>query len=456
MTTKKQNHRDKDTGKFVSSQNPVQVSEVKKRDFTILGIFLIIVVFFLLLILNNKVLLNSINNEYSRSQRTGEPLSEIAPSPIVENTVDSIKIPILDEANQIITELDSTVETLTDNQLSEVSVNPDYIGRILVQNGNVNIVSKGDLESKEKLYPGKIIKNGDQITVGEYPSFISFVINNDNSIVVMYDNTNAQLIFNNMSNLYKMKKGKIHVNIMSSSKSTDFVSQNSKVSIEKRHSALMNLSFDKGQDQFVTIEGEATVKNELSSLSLRMIKQQKLFSTNIGQLIWSLANDFDFMIGLTEELEVLPLEKSPAKKVIPAINKIKKKIKTTPKPKITITAIEPSVPKPPKNYDKTRDYDFNIAFDIIKRESLVTYLETPMMGDVPLHYFPDTDSDVVSSISGDERFIVYPIYRFGFVIIGRIGTGPLGYADVDLINFSSEDRLGKIIDISNTRFIIKN
>ena len=123
----------------------------------------------------------------------------------MEDTVDSTKIPILDESNQIITELDSTVETLTDNQLSEVSVNPDYIGRILVQNGNVNIVSKGDLESKEKLYPGKIIKNGDQITVGEYPSFISFVINNDNSIVVMYDNTNAQLIFNNMSNLYYIR-----------------------------------------------------------------------------------------------------------------------------------------------------------------------------------------------------------------------------------------------------------
>jgi|TARA_B110001454_G_scaffold88892_1_gene85019 hypothetical protein len=456
MTTKKQKHRDKDSGKFISSQNPVQVPEVKKRDFTILGIFLIIIVFFLLLILNNKVLLNSINNESSRSQTTRESLSEIAPSPTEEDTVDPTKIPILDEANQIITELDSTVENLTDNQLREVSVNPDYIGRILVQNGNVNIVSKGDLESKEKLYPGKIIKNGDQITVGEYPSFISFVLNNDNSIVVMYDNTNAQLIFNNMRNLYKMKKGKIHVNIMRSSKSTDFVSQNSKVTIEKRHSALMNLSFDKGQDQFVTIEGQATVINELSGLSLRMIKEQKLFSTNIGQLIWSLANDFDFMIGLTEELVVLPLEKSPAKKVIPAINKIKKIIKTTPKPKITITAISPSVPKPPKNYDKTRDYDFNIAFDIIKRESLVTYLETPMMGDIPLHYFPDTDSDVVSSISGDERFIVYPIYRFGFVIIGRIGTGPLGYADVDLINFSSEDRLGKIIDISKNRFIVKN
>jgi hypothetical protein len=312
------------------------------------------------------------------------------------------------------------------------------------------------LKSKEKLYPGKIIKNGDQIIVGKYPSYISFVLNNDNSVVVMYDNTNAQLVFNNMSNLYKIKKGKLHVNIMLSSKSTDFVGQNSKVRIEKKNSAIMNLSFDQGQDQFVTIDGQATVKNELSGLSLRMIKQQKLFSTNVGQLIWSLANDSDFMIGSKKELKVLPLKKSPVKKVIPAIKKIKKKIKITPKPKITITTIRPSVPKPPKNYDKTRDFDFNIAFDIIKRESLVTYLETPMMGDIPVHYFPDVDSKVISSISGDERFIVYPIYRFGFVVIGRIGTGPLGYADVDLINFSSEDRLGKIIDISNNRFIVNN
>ena len=119
--------------------------------------------------------------------------------------------------------------------------------------------------------------------VGEYPSYISFVLNNDNSIVVMYDNTNAQLVFNNMSNLYKIKKGKIHINLMRSSKSTDFVSQNSIVRIEKQHSALMNLFFDKGQDQFVTIDGQVTVKNELSGLSLGMIKQQKLFSTNIGQ-----------------------------------------------------------------------------------------------------------------------------------------------------------------------------
>ena len=245
-------------------------------------IFLFIIVIFLLLILNNKILLNSINNESSRSQTTGESLSEITPSPTEENTVDSIKIPILDEANQIITELDSTVENLTNNQLSEVSVNPDYIGRILVQNGNVNIISKGDLESKEKLYPGKIIKNGDQIVVGEYPSYISFVLNNDNSIVVMYDNTNAQLVFNNMSNLYKIKKGKIHINLMRSSKSTDFVSQNSIVRIEKQHSALMNLFFDKGQDQFVTIDGQVTVKNELSGLSLGMIKQQKLFLISLN------------------------------------------------------------------------------------------------------------------------------------------------------------------------------
>ena len=456
MSTKKQKPRNKNTGKFVSSSNPVQVLEVKKRDFSILVIFLIIIVFFLLLILNNKVLFNTINNGLSRAQTTGEPLSERAPNLTEKNLVDSIKKPSLDEANQIITELDSTVENLIENQLSEVSINPDYIGRILVQNGNVNIISKGDLKLKEKLYPGKIIKNGDQIIVGKYPSYISFVLNNDNSVVVMYDNTNAQLVFNNMSNLYKIKKGKLHVNIMLSSKSTDFVGQNSKVRIEKKNSAIMNLSFDQGQDQFVTIDGQATVKNELSGLSLRMIKQQKLFSTNVGQLIWSLANDSDFMIGSKKELKVLPLKKSPVKKVIPGIKKIKKKIKITPKPKITITTIKSSFPKPPKNYDKTRDFDFNIAFDIIKRESLVTYLETPMMGDIPLHYFPDVDSKVISSISGDERFIVYPIYRFGFVVIGRLGTGPLGYADVDLINFSSEDRLGKIIDISNNRFIVNN
>lgn len=423
--------RDKGTGKFVSDNKPVQISKRKNNILSFVVILLLIIIV-LLLFPNITSQLNFVNSETSQSKELDE-------------------IPFLQETDTIETRQDSTK-----NQLNEIRKNQNHVGRILVQSGNVSIISKGDPDSSNNLYPGKIIKNGDQIIVGEYPSFLSFVLNNDNSIVVMYDNTNAQLVFNNMSNLYKIKKGKIHVNIMRSSKSTDFVSQNSKVRIEKQHSALMNLSFDKGQDQFVTIDGQVTVKNELSGLSLRMIKQQKLFSTNIGQLIWSLANDFDFMIGPTKELEVLPIEKVPAKKVIPVINKIKKKIKTTPKPKITITAIKPSVPKPPRNYDKTRDYDFNIAFDIIKRESLVTYLETPMMGDIPLHYFPDTDSDVVSSISGDERFIVYPIYRFGFVVIGRLGTGPLGYADVDLINFSSEDRLGKIINISKTRFIVKN
>ena len=423
--------RDKGTGKFVSDNKPVQISKRKNNILSFVVILLLIIIV-LLLFPNITSQLNFVNSETSQSKELDE-------------------IPFLQETDTIETRQDSTK-----NQLNEIRKNRNHVGRILVQSGNVSIISKGEPNSNNNLYPGKIIKNGDQIIVGEYPSFLSFVLNNDNSIVVMYDNTNAQLVFNNMSNLYKIKKGKIHVNIMRSSKSTDFVAQNSKVRIEKQHSALMNLSFDKGQDQFVTMDGQATVKNELSGLSLRMIKQQKLFSTNIGQLIWSLANDFDFMIGPTKVLEVLPIEKVPAKKVIPVINKIKKKIKTTPKPKITITAIKPSVPKPPRNYDKTRDYDFNIAFDIIKRESLVTYLETPMMGDIPLHYFPDTDSDVVSSISGDERFIVYPIYRFGFVVIGRLGTGPLGYADVDLINFSSEDRLGKIINISKTRFIVKN
>ena len=33
-----------------------------------------------------------------------------------------------------------------------------------------------------------------------------------------------------------------------------------------------------------------------------MIKQQKLFSTNIGQLIWSLAKELDFNIGPNKEV----------------------------------------------------------------------------------------------------------------------------------------------------------
>ena len=86
----------------------------------------------------------------------------------------------------------------------------------------------------------------------------------------------------------------------------------------------------------------------------------------------------------------------------------------------------------------------------------MTYLETPLMGDIPVYYFPNINSELVSSISDQEKFIVYPIYRSGFVVIGRLGTGPLGYADADLINFSSEDRLGKIIDLSKSRFIIDN
>ena len=133
------------------------------------------------------------------------------------------------------------------------------------------------------------------------------------------------------------------------------------------------------------------------------------------------------------------------------------------KPKITLaveTPVKPKLPpKPPepaKNYDKIRDYDFNIASETIRRESIVTYLETPLMGDIPVYYLPDSNSNLVSSISENEKFIVYPIYRFGFVVVGRLGTGQLGYAEAELINFSSQDRLGKIIDLSKTRFIIEN
>ena len=369
------------------------------------------------------------------------------------------------ENNNVKVEIDSTDKGIKEDSLNEPIADLNQIARILVQYGNVSILSKGDSDPNKNLYPGKLINNGDQITVGEYPSYISFIINNDNSVIVMYDNTNAQIVFNETTNLYKVKKGKIHANIMSSSKPTNFISQHSIATIDKQNFTLMNLIFDEVQDQFVTINGEAYIKNELSGLSLRMIKEQKLFSTNAGQLIWSLAKESDYVMGPKKELVVLPIKKEPVKKVEP-IKTIKEKIKVTPKPeaskpKIIINEIKPVAPKPVapkpiKNYDATRDYDFNIAIDIIKRESIVTYLETPLMGDIPVYIFPNTSSELVSSISDQEKFIVYPIYRSGFVVVGRLGTGALGYADADLINFSSEDRLGKIIDLSKNRFTIDN
>ena len=464
---KKSAPRDRNTGKFVSSKLSNKATEAKKTDYTFKVILVIVIVFFLILILNNTRMLNSLESlNFERINKKETIDSSMLGNEILSDEKENNSL----ENNNVEVEIDSTDKGIKENSLNETIADLNQIARILVQYGNVSILSKGDSDPNKNLYPGKLINNGDQITVGEYPSYISFIINNDNSVIVMYDNTNAQIVFNETTNLYKVKKGKIHANIMSSSKPTNFISQNSIATIDKQNFTLMNLIFDEVQDQFVTINGEAYIKNELSGLSLRMIKEQKLFSTNAGQLIWSLANESDYVMGPKKELVVLPIKKEPVKKVEP-IKTIKEKIKITPKPeaskpKIIINEIKPvapkpvapkpAAPKPVKNYDATRDYDFNIAIDIIKRESIVTYLETPLMGDIPVYFFPNTSSELVSSISDQEKFIVYPIYRSGFVVVGRLGTGPLGYADADLINFSSEDRLGKIIDLSKTRFTIDN
>ena len=464
---KKSAPRDKNTGKFVSSELSNKATEAKKTDYTFKVILVIVIVFFLILILNNTRMLNSLESlNFERINKKETIDSSMSTNEILSDENENNSL----ENNNVKVEIDSTDKGIKEDSLNEPIADLNQIARILVQYGNVSILSKGDSDPNKNLYPGKLINNGDQITVGEYPSYISFIINNDNSVIVMYDNTNAQIVFNETTNLYKVKKGKIHANIMSSSKPTNFISQHSIATIDKQNFTLMNLIFDEVQDQFVTINGEAYIKNELSGLSLRMIKEQKLFSTNAGQLIWSLANESDYVMGPKKELVVLPIKKEPVKKVEP-IKTIKEKIKVTPKPaaskpKIIINEIKPVAPKPVapkpvapkpiKNYDATRDYDFNIAIDIIKRESIVTYLETPLMGDIPVYIFPNTSSELVSSISDQEKFIVYPIYRSGFVVVGRLGTGALGYADADLINFSSEDRLGKIIDLSKTRFTIDN
>ena len=482
--------RDKGTGKFVSYKEPVEVpKKVTKGSFLAILPF-IIFVFSILFMLNNAGRLDFIYS--SISQILEKPLSEKAPITTETNTGELSKISALKQADTIETKLGlssaAITKSSTGNQLSESDGNQYRIGRILVQNGNVKIISKGDPSPSDTLYPGRIIKNGDQITVGVYPSYISFVLDNENSIMVIYDNSNVQVVINEANNLFKIKYGKMHVNIRPSSKFTDFVSEHSQAKVEKQDFALINLWIDEGRDQFVTIDGRANVKNELSGLSLIIEQKQKLFSTNIGQLIWSLANESDFVIGPKTDMEILPLEKAPTKKVNP-IQKIEKKVEKIldTKPKITLAVETPAKPKlppkppeptkpklppkppepakpklppkppePAKNYDKIRDYDFNIASETIRRESIVTYLETPLMGDIPVYYLPDSNSNLVSSISENEKFIVYPIYRFGFVVVGRLGTGQLGYAEAELIDFSSQDRLGKIIDLSKTRFIIEN
>ena len=470
--------RDKGTGKFVSYKEPVEVPKKVSRGSSLAILPLIILVVSVFFMLNNAGRLDFIYN--SISQMMVRPLSEKASVTTEESSGKLREISGLKQTDTIETKLDlssaAITESSTVNQLSEPDGNQNRIGRILVQNGNVKIISKGDPSPSDTLYPGRIIKNGDQITVGVYPSYISFVLDNENSIVVIYDNSNVQVVINEANNLFKIKYGKMHVNIRPSSKFTDFVSEHSQAKVEKQDFALINLWIDEGRDQFVTIDGRANVKNELSGLSLIIEQKQKLFSTNIGQLIWSLANESDFVIGPKTDMEILPLEKAPTKKVNP-IQKIEKKVEKIldTKPKITLAVETPAKPKlppkppeptkpklppkppePAKNYDKIRDYDFNIASETIRRESIVTYLETPLMGDIPVYYLPDSNSNLVSSISENEKFIVYPIYRFGFVVVGRLGTGQLGYAEAELIDFSSQDRLGKIIDLSKTRFIIEN
>ena len=467
--------RDKGTGKFVSYKEPVEVPKKVSRGSSLAILPLIILVVSVFFMLNNAGRLDFIYN--SISQMMVRPLSGKASVTTEESSGELREISGLKQTDTIETKLDlssaAITESSTGNQLSESDGNQNRIGRILVQNGNVKIISKGDPSPSDTLYPGRIIKNGDQITVGVYPSYISFVLDNENSIMVIYDNSNVQVVINEANNLFKIKYGKMHVNIRPSSKFTDFVSEHSQAKVEKQDFALINLWIDEGRDQFVTIDGRANVKNELSGLSLIIEQKQKLFSTNIGQLIWSLANESDFVIGPKTDMEILPLEKAPAKKVNP-IQKIEKKAEKILdiKPKITLAVetplkpklppepakpkLPPKPPEPAKNYDKIRDYDFNIASETIRRESIVTYLETPLMGDIPVYHLPDSNSNLVSSISENEKFIVYPIYRFGFVVVGRLGTGQLGYAEAELINFSSQDRLGKIIDLSKTRFIIEN
>ena len=153
--------RDKGTGKFVSYKEPVEVpKKVTKGSFLAILPFTILVVS-VVFMLNNAGRFDFIYN--SISQILENPSGEKAPVTTEASTGELSEISGLKQADTIETKLDlssaAITESSTENQLSESDGNQNRIGRILVQNGNVKIISKGDPSPSDTLYPGRIIKN---------------------------------------------------------------------------------------------------------------------------------------------------------------------------------------------------------------------------------------------------------------------------------------------------------
>ena len=100
-----------------------------------------------------------------------------------------------------------------------------------------------------------------------------------------------------------------------------------------------------------------------------------------------------------------------------------------------------------------RRYDFSSGIDIIASKKLTKYIARASFGSASIYEYPVIKSQIISTIYSGESIYVFPIFREGFLLVGKNNKRPLGYMRVEDIQFSATDRLGKIKALSRTHFL---
>ena len=100
-----------------------------------------------------------------------------------------------------------------------------------------------------------------------------------------------------------------------------------------------------------------------------------------------------------------------------------------------------------------RRYDFSSGIDIIASKKLTKYIGRASFGPASIYEYPVIKSQIISTIYSGESIYVFPIFREGFLLVGKNNKRPLGYMKVENIQFSATDRLGKIKALSRTNFL---
>ena len=151
-------------------------------------------------------------------------------------------------------------------------------------------------------------------------------------------------------------------------------------------------------------------------------------------------NDFDKKIT-----EIININKKEGKIAEDSVSKtliknnLDSKISVNPTNKIDIKSI--------------RQYDFSLGVEIIANKKLTIYLARTSFGPASVYEYPEKKSQVVSIFYSGESIYVFPIFREGFLVIGKSNNRPLGYMEVSNIQFSTTDRLGKIKSVSKEYFL---